>query len=143
MMTADITREEILAVYPRVAKIMADALGCDVEQVGLDVSLIDGLNAESIDFLDIVFSLERTFKVKIPRGKIVEDARGDLAAAAFEQKGYLTDVGLKRLREHLGEVPADRFGSPMRVVDIPRLFTPETFCKIVARGLRAAPNADA
>ena len=143
MTIADITREEILAVYPRVAKIMADALGWDVEQVGLDVSLIDGLNAESIDFLDIVFSLERTFKVKIPRGKIVEDARGDLAAAAFEQKGYLTDVGLKRLREYLSEVPADRFGSPMRVVDIPRLFTPETFCKIVAHGLRAAPNADA
>ena len=143
MTIADITREEILAVYPRVAKIMADALGCDVEQVGLDVSLIDGLNAESIDFLDIVFSLERTFKVKIPRGKIVEDARGDLTAAAFEQKGYLTDVGLKRLREYLSEVPADRFGSPMRVVDIPRLFTPETFCKIVARGLRAAPKADA
>ena len=143
MTTAEITREEILAVYPRVAKIMADALGCDVEQVGLDVSLIDGLNAESIDFLDIVFSLERTFKVKIPRGKIVEDARGDLAAAAFEQKGYLTDVGLKRLREYLSEVPADRFGSPMRVVDIPRLFTSETFCKIVARGLRVAPRTDA
>jgi hypothetical protein len=25
----------------------------------------------------------------------------------------------------------------MRVADVPRLFTPETFCKIVARGLRA------
>jgi acyl carrier protein len=57
MTTADITREEILAVYPKVAKIMADALGCDVEQVGLDVSLIEGLNAESIDFLDFIFGL--------------------------------------------------------------------------------------
>jgi len=144
MTTADITREEILAVYPKVAQIMADALGCDVEQVELDVPLIEGLNTESIDFLDIVFGLERAFKVKIPRGKIVEDVRGDLPAAAFEEKGYLTDVGLKRLREYLSEVPADRFGSPMRVLDIPLLFTPETFCKIVARGLRAsAPHTDA
>lgn len=140
MTTTDITREEILAVYPKVAQIMADALGCDVEQVELGVPLIEGLNAESIDFLDIVFGLERAFKVKIPRGKIAEDARGDLPAAAFEEKGYLTDVGLKRLREYLSEVPADRFRSPMRVVDIPLLFTPETFCKIVARGLRAGPG---
>jgi hypothetical protein len=111
--------------------------------VGLDVSLIEGLNAESIDFLDIVFGLERAFKVKIPRGKIVEDARGDLPEEAFEEKGYVTEGGLKRLREYLSEVPADRFRSPMRVGDIPRLFTPETFCKIVARGLRARPGGPA
>jgi acyl carrier protein len=140
MTTAEVTREEILAVYPKVAKIMADALGCDVEQVGLGVSLIEGLNAESIDFLDIIFGLERAFMVKIPRGRIVEDARGDLPVTAFEEKGYMTDVGLKRLREYLSEVPPDRFPSPMRVADIPRLFTPETFCKIVARGLRAGPG---
>ena len=51
-----------------------------------------------------------------------------------------TEVGLKGLREYLSEVPADRFRSPMRVAGIPRLFTPETFCKIVARGLRAGPG---
>ena len=140
MMPVEITKDEILAVYPTVAQIMADALGCDVEQVGLGVPLIDGLNAESIDFLDIVFRLERTFKVKIPHGKVVEDARGDLPEAAFEQKGYLTEAGLERLREYLCEVPADRFRSPMKVGDIPRLFTPETFCKVVVRALRAVPG---
>lgn len=136
MTTAEITREEILAVYPKIAQIIANVLGCDVEQVGLGVPLIEGLNTESIDFLDIVFGLERAFKVKIRRNKIVEDARGDLPEAAFEEKGYLTEVGLKRLQEYLSEVPADRFRSPMRAVDVPRLFTPETFCKIVARELR-------
>ena len=105
------------------------------------MSLIEGLNAESIDSLDIIFGLERTFKVKIPRGKIVEDARGDLPEAVFEEKGYLTDAGLKQLRKFLSEVPADRFHSPMRAADIPRLFTPETFCKLVARGLRARARA--
>src|SRR3970282_810977 len=135
MTTAESTREEILAVYPKVAQIMADALGCDVEQVELGVPLIEGLNAESIDFLDIVFRLERGFKVKIPRGKVVEDARGDLPEAAFEEKGYVTEVGLERLREYLSEVPADRFRSPMKAADIPRLFTPETFFNVVVRGL--------
>jgi acyl carrier protein len=140
MTTAAITQEEILTVYPKVAQIMAEALGCDAQEVGLGVPLIEGLNAESIDFLDIIFGLERTFKVKIPRGKIVEDARGDLPEAVFEEKGYLTETGLQRLREYLSEIPADRFHTPMRAADIPKLFTPETFCKIVARGLRARPG---
>ena len=140
-MPTDIDKDEVLAVYPKVAETMADALGCTVEQLGLDVPLIEGLDAESIDFLDIVFRLERTFKIKIPRGKIVEDARGDLSEAEFEHKGYLTDAGLQRLRDYLSEVPADRFQRPMKVADIPHLFTVETFCRVVARARRASGTA--
>jgi len=141
MAEKEITTEEIAAVYPKVAQIIADALGVDVEVVTLDVPLIEGLDAESIDFLDLVFRLERGFGVKIPRGQIVEHARGDLSETEFELKGLVTEVGLKRLREFLSEVPADRFKSPMKSVDIPRLFTPETFCKVVVRGQRAAQAA--
>jgi acyl carrier protein len=137
-MQQPISQQEIDAVFPKVAQIIADALGCDVEDVKPAVPLIEGLDAESIDFLDLVFRLERGFGVKIPRGKIVEDARGDLAEADFEQKGILTDAGLKRLREFLSEVSPERFKSPMKAVDIPRLFTPETFCKTVIRAQRAA-----
>jgi acyl carrier protein len=53
------------AVFPTVAETMADALGCDVADIKLDVSLIEGLDAESIDFLDMVFRLERAFKIGI------------------------------------------------------------------------------
>ena len=141
MAEKEITTEEIAAVYPKVAEIIADALGVDAGEVKLDVPLIEGLDAESIDFLDLVFRLERAFGVKIPRGQIVENARGDLPETEFEQKGLVTDVGLKRLREFLSEVPADRFPSPMKSADIPRLFTPETFCKVVVRGQRAAQAA--
>ena len=137
----EITKQEIQAVYPTVAQILADALGCDVDRVKLDASLIEDLDAESIDFLDLVFRLERAFKVKIPRGKIVEDARGDLPESDFEQKGYVTEVGLKRLREFLSEVSPERFRTPMKSADIPRLFTPETFCKVVVRAQRAAQGS--
>jgi acyl carrier protein len=100
------TREEIQAVFPKVAATMADALGCDLDKVKLEASLIDDLGAESIDFLDIVFRLERAFKVKIPRGKIVEESRGDLSEAEFEQGGQVTPAGLERLKAFLSEVPA-------------------------------------
>jgi acyl carrier protein len=46
----EIKKEEILEVFPTVAKTIADALGCDVDDVKLNVSLIEGLDAESIDF---------------------------------------------------------------------------------------------
>lgn len=135
---AEISKEEIMAVYPTVAETIADALGCEPEDVKLDVSLIEGLDAESIDFLDLVFRLERAFKVKIPRGKIVEDARGDLPEAEFEQKGMVTEKGLERLRSFLTEVPTDRIQAPLKVADVPRLFTAETFCKLVVRAQKAA-----
>jgi acyl carrier protein len=140
-MALEITREEIDAVYPTVAATVADALGCDIEDVKPDASLIDDLDAESIDFLDMVFRLERAFKVKIPRGKIVENARGALSEAEFEQNGVLTDVGLAQLRSYLAEVADDRFKKPLKVKDIPRLFTPVTFCKLVVGAQREATAA--
>ena len=93
-MANEITKDEINAVFPTVAETMADALGCDVADIKLDVSLIEGLDAESIDFLDMVFRLERAFKIKIPRGKIIDNARGALSEAEFEQKGVLSAIGL-------------------------------------------------
>jgi acyl carrier protein len=137
-MSGDVPQAEIDALYPAVAEAIADALGCETDEMRPDASLMDEYDAESIDFLDIVFRLERGFKVKIPRGKIVEDARGDLPESDFEQKGYLTDLGYDTLRAHMSEVPPDRFAKPMKVADIPRLFTVETFCKVVARAQREA-----
>jgi len=140
-MKEQISKQEIEAVFPKVAQVIADALGCDVGDVQLQIPLIEGLDAESIDFLDLVFRLERGFGVKIPRGKIVEDARGDLPEAEFEKGGIVTDAGLAQLRDFLSEVPAERFKTPLKAADIPRLFTPETFCKVVIRAQRAAPAA--
>jgi len=134
----EITRDEITAVFPTIAATMADALGCDIDDIKLDVSLIEGLDAESIDFLDMVFRLERAFKIRIPRGKIVENARGTLSEAEFEQNGLVTDAGLAQLRAYLSEIPAERFRTPTKVKDIPRLFTPETFCKLVISAQRSA-----
>src|SRR5580704_17727170 len=133
MSNENITNEEVAAIFPKVAEIMADALGCEVAEVKPDSSLINDLGAESIDFLDIVFRLERGFKVKIPRCKIIEAARGSLSESEFEKSGVVTDAGVARLKIFLSEVPADRCKSPLKVAEIPKLFTTETFCKMVIR----------
>jgi acyl carrier protein len=138
MSTENITKEEVAAIYPKVAETIADALGCEAADVKPDSSLINDLGAESIDFLDIVFRLERAFKVKIPRGKIVEDARGPLSESEFESSGTVTPAGLTRLKSFLSEVPAARFPATLKVAEIPKLFTVETFCKMVIRQQKAA-----
>jgi acyl carrier protein len=122
-------------VYPRVRDAVAAALACDVERVDRATRLIEDLGAESIDFLDILFRLERGFEIEIPQGRILSDARGELSETEFERDGLLTPEGLARLRQVLSEVPAERFAPPLRLIDVPRLFIVETFCKIVVRAL--------
>ncbi len=140
MTQSDFSAEEIAAVFPKLAEAMSEALVCDEEQITLTASLIDDLDAESIDFLDIVFRLEKIFKVKIPRGKILEDARGSLSESEFEKNGVLSEAGLKQLKSFLSEVPVERFKTPLNVADIPRLFTPETFLKLVIKAQREQVN---
>jgi len=140
-MATAITQDEIDSVFPTVAEMVADALGCELADVKPDASLIEDLGAESIDFLDMVFRLERSYKVKIPRGKIVENARGTLSEAEFEQNGVITEAGMAQLKSYLSEVPAGRFKTPTKVKEIPRLFTPVTFCKLVISAQRETKAA--
>jgi len=136
-MPVAISRDDINRVYPRVARAVAEALARDAAEVRLDSRLFADLEAESIDLLDIVFRLEREFKVQIPRGRIIEDARAELSEAEFEHKGVLTSAGIARLREYLSEVPAESFRPKMNLADVPTLFTVETMCKMVVRATRA------
>lgn len=137
-MPVEISKEDIESVYPRVAKNVAEALARDPGEVRLESRLFADLEAESIDLLDIVFRLEREFDIQIPRGRIIEDARGDLPEAQFESHGVLTPAGLARLREYLSEVPAENFRPQMNLADVPSLFTVETMCKMVIRARRIA-----
>lgn len=123
------------AVYPKVREIIADVLVIDEDEINANSRLIAELGAESIDFLDLVFQLEREFKIKIPRGQLEKNARGDLAEDEFEKGGVITEKGMVALRSYLSEVPAENFKSGMKVNEIPTLFMVETFCKLVAKAL--------
>ena len=140
MAQAEISKEEIAAIYPTVAATIADALGCDVDEVTPQASLIEDLNAESIDFLDIVFRLERAFESRF-RAARSSRKRAGARARRFEQNSVVTDVGFAQLRAYLSEVPDARFKKPTKVKDIPRLFTAETFCKLVISAQHEAKPA--
>jgi len=124
---------EMEAVHAKVSEIICEALGRDPETLDLSARLIEDLGAESIDYLDIVFRLERAFRVKIPRGQITREARGDLSEEEFQNGGVLSPRGLEQLRRYLAEVPPENIQPGLKVGDIPGLFNVETFCKLVVR----------
>ena len=119
------------SVYPKVREIIADVLVIDEESITLQSRLIADLGAESIDFLDLVFQLEKEFSIKIPRGQLEKNARGNLAEDEFEKGGVLTPNGMTALKNYLSEVPAEHFKANMKINEIPMLFTVETFCKLI------------
>lgn len=122
-------------VFPKVRAIVADVLAIDEEEIQLNSRLIGDLGAESIDFLDFIFQLEREFKIKIPRGQLEKKARGSLEESEFEENGVISDKGIVALKEFLSEVPADAFDKKMKVSEIPLLFSVETFCKLVVNAV--------
>jgi acyl carrier protein len=122
-------------IYPKVREIIADVLVIDEDEINLNSRLISDLGAESIDFLDLVFQLEKEFSVKIPRGQLEKNARGELSEDEFEKNGVITPAGLVSLKRYLSEIPESEFKSNMKVNEIPWLFTVETFCKLVSSAI--------
>ena len=124
-------------IFNKVKDIIVDVLVIDEDKVQSTSRLIADLGAESIDFLDLVFQLEKEFSIKIPRGQLEKNARGQLTEAEFEQNGVLTEKGLVALKSYLCEVPQEYFKSSMKTNEIPVLFTVETFCKLVGAAIQA------
>jgi acyl carrier protein len=118
-------------VWSKVQDAFAVALGLEEDEVVPDARLIEDLGAESLDFLDIVFRLERSFNIKIPRGGIETEAMEDMDGV-YEVEGVLTPEGLAKLAEHMPEVPADEFREGLRVSEVPELFRVATFYNIVS-----------
>lgn len=122
----------------KIIEIVADALYMDTDEVTAQSSLVNDLGAESIDFLDIMFRMEKEFDVKIPRGEVERQARGNLSDDEFAINGLITDAGLEQLASAMPEVPKDQIKKGLYVRDISSLFTPETFLRLVESQLQPA-----
>lgn len=130
-------------IYEKVKESIVEALGVDEEEVQPGAVLFDDLGAESLDLLDIVFRLEKSFGIKIPRGGIQQDI---LAAEGIKEEdvivdGALTALGAEKLRERMPEIDKNRITAGFRIDDIPTLFTVQTFVTIVKRTLQQKATA--
>jgi acyl carrier protein len=127
------TQEEI---YKKVANTLVEALNVDEEEIQRGSRLQADLGAESIDFLDIVFRLEREFGIKIPRGELFPESifQGD---PDMVQNGKVTTKGLSELRQRMPYADLKRFESNPDVAAISDLFTVELITKYVEGKLRS------
>lgn len=126
---------EAADVELRVRKVIAESLCVDLADVTLQSNLIKDLGAESIDFLDIMFRLEKEFDIKIPQREIERQARGDMTPEEFEVDGVLKPKGLARLKELIPEIDPGAWREGLALRELPSLFTVAVFCGIVKRKL--------
>ena len=120
------TKEEI---FSKVQTALVDALGVDEDEVTPEATLIGDLGAESIDFLDIVFRLEKAFDIKIPRGELFpEDI---LTNSQYVQNGKLTAEGMAQLKARMPFADLTAFEKNPAVQDFGSMLTVSDMVRFV------------
>ena len=118
-------------VFQKVQETLVDALGVDDEEVTPEATLTGDLGAESIDFLDIVFRLEKAFDIKIPRGELFPD--NILNNPELVQNGKLTPTGLSQLKQRMPHADFAEFEKDPDVNKMAELFKVQTIVNYVMR----------
>ena len=116
-------------VFGKVQEVLEDALGVDDDEVTPEATLVGDLGAESIDFLDIVFRLEKAFNIKIEQSELFPDSV--LNDPQYVQDGKVTDAGMAELRSRLPHANLDAFDQSRQVDDFSNVFTVDAVVKFV------------
>ncbi|HLW67561.1 MAG TPA: acyl carrier protein [Gemmataceae bacterium] len=127
------------AIHTKVQQVLMQALNVEPEEVTPAARLRDDLGAESIDFLDIVFRLEREFGLRIPRAELFPESvfGGD---PAFVRDGVVTDEGMLELRARMPFADLSRLESDRRLNEVPALFTVDLLDRYIAWKLNGSPD---
>src|SRR2546421_8975707 len=127
-------------IYDKVSATLVEAWNVDEEEIKPTSTLQGDLGAESIDFLDIVFRLEREFAIKIPRGELFPESifQGD---PEFVQEGRVTERGLEELRARMPFADLSKFEKNPEVSAISDLFTVDMITRYI-QGKLGQPSAN-
>jgi len=128
------SRDEI---FQEVQEVLVDALGVEDDEVTAEATLMGDLGAESIDFLDIVFRLEKAFGIKIPREELFP-AESLMNSPDFVSNGKLTEIGLAELRDKVPHTDFSTFESDPDINKLGDLFTVGAIINYVETKLAAA-----
>jgi acyl carrier protein len=128
------SREDI---HKKVTAVLVDALNVDEEEVTPEARLQADLGAESIDFLDIVFRLEREFGIKIPRGELFPESifQGD---PEFVKDGKVTPKGLAELKSKMPFADLSKFEANPTLEGISDLFTVDAIVSYIQDKLKSS-----
>ena len=121
-----------------VSEVLQEALGVDAEDVKPEATLTGDLGAESIDFLDIQFRMEKRFstpekRFKIEQGELFPENM--LQDPAMVQNGKVTDAGMALLRQKLPHIDFSTFDGDRNVKSLSDVFTVKSLCDFLERKL--------
>ena len=130
------TQDEI---YQKVSSTLIEALNVDEDQINPQATLVGDLGAESIDFLDIVFRLEREFGIKIPRGELFPESifQGD---PEFVQDGKITSKGMVELRTKMPYADLSKFETNPDFDGLRDLFTVDLISRYIQAKVGPSKN---
>lgn len=123
-------------IFEKVKGALVDALGADDDEVTPTATLEGDLGAESIDFLDIFFRLEKAFSVKITRNEFIPEALTS-DDSGFVKDGKVTPAGIEEMRRLAPHFDADKLALNPKVTAIKDLTTVNTLCRFVKNKLPA------
>jgi acyl carrier protein len=122
-------------VFDKIRAALVDALGVDDDEVTPEATLVGDLGAESIDFLDIVFRLEKAFDIKIERGELFpEDI---LTSTDYVEEGRVNSAGIAKLKERMPFADLTKFESDPVVQKLGQQLTVQDMCNFVEHKLSA------
>jgi acyl carrier protein len=124
-------------IFQKVQEVLVDALGVDEEEVTAEATLMGDLGAESIDFLDIVFRLEKAFAIKVPREELFP-AEELLNNPDFVSNGKLTEKGLAELRAKVPHTDLSEFENDPDLSKLADLFTVNAIVNYIDGRINAA-----
>ncbi|HCD33677.1 MAG TPA: acyl carrier protein [Phycisphaerales bacterium] len=118
-------------IFSKVQAVLVDALAVDDDEVTPEATLTEDLGAESIDFLDIVFRLEKAFEIKIDQGEIFPS--NVLEDEEYVKDGKVTDAGMAELRKRMPHAQGslDEFDANRDVEEFSNIFTVDTIVKFI------------
>lgn len=123
-------------IFEKVRVALVDALALEEDEVTPEATLMGDLGAESIDFLDIVFRLEKAFDIKIPRGELLpEDILND---EKYVQEGKINDAGLAELKKRMPFANFSSFEQNPVVQKFGMMLTVDDMCRYVEYKLASA-----
>ena len=128
------SRDEI---FTQVQEVLVDALGVDDDEVTTEATLMGDLGAESIDFLDIVFRLEKAFGIKIPREELFP-AESLMNNSEYVHNGKLTEKGMAELRDKMPHTDLTSFENDPDINKLGDLFTVNAIINYVEGKINAA-----
>ncbi|MBT4791235.1 MAG: acyl carrier protein [Halobacteriovoraceae bacterium] len=118
-------------IYEKIKMAIVDCADVEQEDVKLSKTLIDDLGVDSIDMMELIYSLEKSFGVQLEIGDFEGVMSKQMGEVAFAVDNIITTEGLEKLRSVMPEVDQSKIVEGLSVYQIPFLFTVESLCNLV------------